>query len=148
MLDVLLGMAVFALVAVISVQGLMKYRERAYATQAISDARGLSQMTLAYLTTPGVEPPMNRLFDLGTTDPTVWMAQSAITEAELGMINANITSGTAAYWWPAPGSTRSEGKFIITSCTRVKAAQFNSATGDVKEQNGGCASLGLPDPPP
>lgn len=51
-LDVLLGLAIFALVVVIGVQSFQLFRERAYVTQATADANQLGMGVTGYLTSP------------------------------------------------------------------------------------------------
>lgn len=50
MLDVLLAMAIFALIAVIAAQGTAKVRERAYASQAIASVKDVSLLLSARIT--------------------------------------------------------------------------------------------------
>lgn len=54
LLDVLLGMAIFALIAVIAVQAMGQFRERAYVTQVTSDAKQAGTAIEAGRTEPGV----------------------------------------------------------------------------------------------
>lgn len=139
MLDALLGMAIFGLVCIIGVSGLSQYRARAYATQALSDVRGVSQMTMAYLTTPGVENPMDRLWDVQPATTANWLAAAPITDAEIAMIGARLTGDTRAYWWPT--GVQGAGTFRIMTCNDVKVAQFDSSTGQTAEMPGDCSLL-------
>jgi type II secretory pathway pseudopilin PulG len=54
LLDVLLGMAIFALIVVIGVQNFSTLRNRAYTTQVSSDAKQAATAIQAYMTNPGV----------------------------------------------------------------------------------------------
>ncbi|MBC3716919.1 hypothetical protein, partial [Bacillus pumilus] len=53
LLDVLLGMAIFALIVVIGVQNFNTMRNRAYVTQAVSDAKQVGSSVMAAMTAPG-----------------------------------------------------------------------------------------------
>lgn len=56
LLDVLLGMAIFALIAVIAVQAMGQFRDRATRTQMVSDTKQVISAVTAAQTMPGAEP--------------------------------------------------------------------------------------------
>ncbi len=85
LMDVLLGMAIFALVAVIAVQAFGIFKQRAYVTQAVSDAHQVGMAIAAAMTDPNFIPGP------GMADsPTI--PTGTITDDQLGALGANRTA--------------------------------------------------------
>lgn len=118
LLDVLIGMAIFALIAVIAVSAISQYRARAYESGAVSDAR---QAGIA----------MEAAFTDGNGYPT--------SQTELEAQGVKFTNGNTA-------QVNSAGE-TFTLCVEHTSsgafAVYDSADGGVtqKGRSGGCASV-------
>lgn len=130
LLDVLIGVAIFALVAVIAVAALSQYRARAYESGAVSDARQIGiAMETAY-TEAATYPP--------AADVEVTAAQANSGSGFYAAEGVKLTRGNAVtgYGLNATGTT-------FTLCVEHDTgawARYDSAQGGVtaKGREGGC----------
>ena len=83
LLDVLLGMAVFALIAIIAVQSMGMFRERAYVTTAVSDAKQVGAGITATMTKPGFDPT--------STDASTGIPSGTLDDIDLGSLGVHLT---------------------------------------------------------
>lgn len=90
-MDVLLGMTVFVLIAVIAFQSMGVLRQRSFVTQAVSDARQVGSSVAAYMTAPDADPgdvPVGEL-----------------VEEDLDLLGVNMTNGNTAHVYQMGHST-------------------------------------------
>ncbi len=92
LLDVLLGMAIFALIALIAVQSMGLYRQRGYQSQATSAAKDLGLLLSAQFTNNNELPPVGT--DTGPPEVTYpdWGPGASPTDVS-GIEGANLTTG-------------------------------------------------------
>ncbi len=93
LLDVLLGMAIFALIAVIAVQSMAMFRSRAYVTGASSDAQQLATGIESYLTDNSTVP------DAITVGP----ADSDPDTVTTGDLGVNLTNNNSLHRYTVNG---------------------------------------------
>lgn len=106
LLDVLLGMAIFALIAVIAAQAFGMFRDRAYVTQAVSDARQVGTGLAAHLTEPNVNVDdvptgtlsRSQLVDLGLN---LTSGSTAVVERSGDHFDICVQNDHAFAWWRA-----------------------------------------------
>lgn len=120
LLDVLLGMAIFALIAVIAVQAMGQFRERAFVTQATSDAKQVGTGIEAAMTEP------NAVFasKLGVTVGTA----SAIDAAVLSDLGVNLTSGNTATY---VSGDRDDYIICVANAGAGKSVSYSAAAGAI-----------------
>ena len=103
LLDVLIGMAIFALIAVIAVIALGQFRQRAFQTGAVEDARSLGLVVESSSTNTGAYPAT-----LSGTAPTTTARKSSIT---IGSSTTTLTADNHMEWYVyfPPTGTRAAG---------------------------------------
>jgi type II secretory pathway pseudopilin PulG len=87
MLDVLLGMAIFALIVVIGVQNFRTLRDRAYTTQLSSDVKQARNAIAGEMTKEGITPNSASIF---TATPA-----ASTTQANLSTLGVRLTTGNS-----------------------------------------------------
>ena len=122
LLDVLLGMAIFALIVVIGVQNFSTLRNRAYTTQVSSDAKQTATAIQAYMTQPGI-----------TAAPTT------VDAAFLTANGVNLTSGNRIGATNGYAPSGDNFTVCIERGATGPSARYNSATSVVTTAAGACA---------
>ena len=147
LLDVLIGMAIFALIAVIAVMGLGKFRQSAYLTAATEDARGFG-LALETLSTDIGGYPASTDISVTAFDRDV---PEEITTALASDFNHILTKGNhlGGYTYTA-GTATTPASFVVCvehldpSKTGDAHAVYDSAKAGVTStsKTEGCAASG------
>ncbi len=123
LLDVLLGMAIFALIAVIAVQAMGQFRERAYVSQVTSDVKQLATGIEGTLTEPNA----------------VWAdvndATAAFSATEIEALGVNLTGANTAT--VVSGGI---GDYVICVTGNDKEARYDAEQGKVISSGDGDCS--------
>lgn len=131
LLDVLIGMAIFALVAIIAVTAISQYRARAYESGAVSDARQLGIAMEAAYTDGNVYPAVTDGMD------------NAAVKALAGLEDVNLTSDNTLGDGTVVNAATGGNPASFVLCVEHKDgawAEYSSATGGItdKGRSGGC----------
>jgi type II secretory pathway pseudopilin PulG len=141
LLDVLLGMAIFALIVVIGVQNFSTLRNRAYTTQVSSDVKQVATAVQAAMTAPNATiDSLDRQSAAGppvvTGDADTVFSTGDLDATGLSALGVNLTAGNAV------GNAAKVGTDQFTVCVQRGAsgpsAVYTSANSQVVTAAGGC----------
>jgi type II secretory pathway pseudopilin PulG len=138
LLDVLLGMAIFALIVVIGVQNFSTLRNRAYTTQVSSDAKQAATAIQAWMTAPGnTGAPANTAALVSTTGGplegvNLTSGNNIPTATTTGYVRGGTTAGPDNF------------KVCVQRGTTGPSAVYDSSTSTVTTASGACAAQTMP----
>ncbi|KQP63151.1 hypothetical protein [Nocardioides sp. Leaf285] len=136
LLDVLLGMAIFALIIIIAIQSVNQYRQRAFQSAAQSDAQQLAIGLEGYFTDSQAYPAAS-----GTG------AAATVSAADLTAMGVNLTKGTSVKSYVPVPATGSFSYCVVhksggTAASNIDAwARYDSAQGAIIDSGRGLTGM-------